>query len=77
MYANFYGRSKHSEVGIFNDENVEVLISSRYLKMIILQESKWERSDIFLMLYVDDISFIGNYVFLLILLRFSLKFYFW
>jgi hypothetical protein len=23
MYANFYGRSKHSEVGIFNDENLK------------------------------------------------------
>jgi hypothetical protein len=23
MYANFYGKSKHSEVGIFNDENVK------------------------------------------------------
>jgi hypothetical protein len=23
MYANFYGRSKHIEVGIFNDENVK------------------------------------------------------
>jgi hypothetical protein len=23
MYANLYGRSKHSEVGIFNDENVK------------------------------------------------------
>jgi hypothetical protein len=23
MYVNFYGRSKHSEVGIFNDENVK------------------------------------------------------
>jgi hypothetical protein len=23
MYANFKGRSKHSEVGIFNDENVK------------------------------------------------------
>jgi hypothetical protein len=67
MYANFYGRSKHSEVGIFNDENVKVLISSRYLKMLVLQESKWERSDIFLILYVDDISFIGNNVFFLIL----------
>jgi hypothetical protein len=22
MYANYYGRSKHSKVGIFNDENV-------------------------------------------------------
>jgi hypothetical protein len=42
MYANFNGRSKHSEVRIFNDENVEVLISSRYLKMLVLQESKWE-----------------------------------
>jgi hypothetical protein len=30
MYINFYGRSKHSEVGIFNDENVKELISSRY-----------------------------------------------
>ena len=70
MYANFNGRSKHSEVGIFNDENVKVLISSRYLKMLVLQESKWERSDIFLILYVDDISFIGNNVFFLILLSF-------
>ena len=43
MYANFYGRSKYSEVEIFNDENVKVLISSRYLKMFVLQESKWER----------------------------------
>jgi hypothetical protein len=63
MHANFNGRSKHSEVGIFNDENIKVLILSRYLKMLVLQESKWERSDIFLILYVDDISFIGNYVF--------------
>ena len=70
MYAKFYGRSKHSEVGIFNDENVKVLISSRYLKMLVLQESKWERSDIFLILYVDDISFIRNNVFFLILLSF-------
>jgi hypothetical protein len=23
MYANFNGRSKHSKVGIFNDENVK------------------------------------------------------
>jgi hypothetical protein len=23
MYANFNGRSKHNEVGIFNDENVK------------------------------------------------------
>jgi hypothetical protein len=23
MYANLYGRSKHSEDGIFNDENVK------------------------------------------------------
>jgi hypothetical protein len=23
MYRNYYGRSKHSEVGIFNDENVK------------------------------------------------------
>jgi hypothetical protein len=23
MYANFYGRSKHSKVGIFNDEKVK------------------------------------------------------
>jgi hypothetical protein len=23
MYANFKGRSKHSEIGIFNDENVK------------------------------------------------------
>jgi hypothetical protein len=23
MYSNFNGRSKHSEVGIFNDENVK------------------------------------------------------
>jgi hypothetical protein len=23
MYVNFNGRSKHSEVGIFNDENVK------------------------------------------------------
>jgi hypothetical protein len=23
MYANFYGRSKHSGVGIFNDENIK------------------------------------------------------
>jgi hypothetical protein len=23
MYANFYGGSKHSEVGIFNDKNVK------------------------------------------------------
>jgi hypothetical protein len=23
MYANFNGRSKHSEVGIFNDENIK------------------------------------------------------
>jgi hypothetical protein len=35
MYANFNGRSKHSEVGIFNAENVKVLISSRYLKMLV------------------------------------------
>jgi alpha-D-ribose 1-methylphosphonate 5-triphosphate synthase subunit PhnL len=35
MYANYYGRSKHSEVGIFNDENVKELISSRYLKMLV------------------------------------------
>jgi len=35
MNANFYGRSKHSEVGIFNDENIKVLISSRYLKMLV------------------------------------------
>jgi alpha-D-ribose 1-methylphosphonate 5-triphosphate synthase subunit PhnL len=43
MYADYYGRSKHNEVGIFNDENVKELISSRYLKMLVLQESKWER----------------------------------
>jgi hypothetical protein len=43
QYANFNGRSKHSKVGIFNDENVKVLISSRYLKMLVLQGSKWER----------------------------------
>jgi hypothetical protein len=24
MYANFYGRSKHNGVGIFNDENPKV-----------------------------------------------------
>jgi hypothetical protein len=35
MYANFNGRSKHSGVGIFNDETVKSLISSRYLKMLI------------------------------------------
>jgi hypothetical protein len=35
MYANFNGRSKHSEVRIFNDENVKELISSRYLKMLL------------------------------------------
>jgi hypothetical protein len=35
MYANFYGRSKHIEVGIFNDKNVKELISSRYLKMLV------------------------------------------
>jgi hypothetical protein len=35
MYADFNGRSKHSGVGIFNDENVKVLISSRYLKMVV------------------------------------------
>jgi hypothetical protein len=23
MYANFNGRSKHNEVGIFNDENIK------------------------------------------------------
>jgi hypothetical protein len=65
MYANYYGRSKHSEFGIFNDEDVKELISSRYLKML-----KWERLDIFLILYVDDILFIGNYVFFLIFLIF-------
>jgi hypothetical protein len=35
MYANYYGRSKHSEVEIFNDENVKELISSRYLKILV------------------------------------------
>jgi hypothetical protein len=30
MYANFNSRSKHNEVGIFNDENVKELISSRF-----------------------------------------------
>jgi hypothetical protein len=70
MNTNFYGRSKHSEVGIFNDENVKVLILSRYLKMLVLQESKWERSDIFLILYVDNILFIINNVFFLILSSF-------
>jgi hypothetical protein len=35
MYANFNGRSKHSGVGIFNDKNVKVLISLRYLKMLV------------------------------------------
>jgi hypothetical protein len=30
------------EVSI-NDENIKELISSRYLKMLVLQESKWER----------------------------------
>jgi hypothetical protein len=25
MYVNFYGRSKHNRVGIFNDENVKEL----------------------------------------------------
>jgi hypothetical protein len=35
MYANFYGRSKHSEVGIFNDENVKEFNLSRYLKMLV------------------------------------------
>jgi hypothetical protein len=49
---------------------MKILKSLRYLKMLVLQESKWERWDIFLMLYVDDILVIGNYVFFLILLSF-------
>jgi hypothetical protein len=41
MYANFNGRSKDNEVGIFIlMKMLKGLISSGYLKM---HESKWER----------------------------------
>jgi hypothetical protein len=35
MYANFEDRSKHSEVGIFNDENVKEFNFSKRLKMLV------------------------------------------
>jgi hypothetical protein len=35
MHANFNGGSMHNGVGIFNDENVKSLISSRYVKMLV------------------------------------------
>ena len=43
---------------------VKSLGSSGTTKMLVsLQESKWERWDIFLILYVEDILFIGNDVY--------------
>jgi hypothetical protein len=71
MYANFNGRSKHSGVGIFNDENVKEF---NFIKIFedacIYKKVRGSAETYFLTLNVDDISIIGNYVFFLIFLSF-------